>query len=219
MAGDEVPSTCSCKIGRQIDRYGFDNLNADLVRLHRDEGASLRDLADHVNQRILAAALAAANADITNILYGAVSDDDALTTLYQALASDDIPPERAARVRTRLTQLGTDVETIEADWVTHPTVRTHLRDCLNVDTHRTPSLSLPDARDTIEWSRTRCMNIIEETFTRLRNTDLVSTGPLDVAVTIQVTCTVCGETYRPSQLLTNRECACTATDNTPDKTQ
>ena len=112
-----------------------------------------------------------------------------------------------------------DVEAIKADWVTHPTVRTHLRECLNIDTQRTVTITTDDARNTIEWARARCANVVAQTCTRLRNADIVATGPLDVTVTIQITCTTCGETYRPNQLLTKRECACTPADDTPDETQ
>jgi len=219
MTNNTIDTTCSCKVGRKTNQYNLKDIDSELIDQRQKADASLRELAAYVNQRILAAALTAADVDVTNALYGAVSDEDALTTLYETLASDDTPSERAARVRTRLTQLGADIETVEADWVTHPTVRTHLRDCLDIDTGRTATLTSDDARDTIEWARTRCVNVVAQTFTRLRNADVLSTGPLDITVTVQVTCTACGETYRPSQLLTHSECACTATNDTSDKTQ
>ncbi|MFQ3320494.1 MAG: hypothetical protein ACI80F_002577 [Natronomonas sp.] len=215
--GDTTETTdCSCKVGRGIERYELENLNSELLHRRQDDGMSLRDLADYVNQRILAAALTAAGVDVTTTLYGAVSSDDALTALYETLANDDTPAEREARVRTRLTQRGIDVEAVEADWVTHTTVRTHLRKCLGTTTRRATTITPDDARDTIEWSRTRCANVAGQTFERLRNADIVSTGSLDITVTIQITCTSCGETYRPNQLLTSRECACTRADDTDD---
>lgn len=215
MTDDTPADTCSCKVGRQIDKYGIGDLNDELVR-RREEGASLRDLADFVNQRITRAALARANVDVTDTLYGAVDDSDALSTLYETLAEDDVSTERTARVRTRLSQLGVDIEAVEADWVTHPTIRTHLRECLDINTQRTNTITPDDARNTIEWARTRCEDIVSQTCTRLRNADIVTTGPLDVTVTIQITCTVCGETYRPSQLLARHKCACTSIDETAE---
>jgi hypothetical protein len=107
-----------------------------------------------------------------------------------------------------------NVEAVEADWVTHPTVRKHLRECLDIDTQRTVTITPDDARNTIEWARARCTNVVAQTCARLRNANLISTGPLDATVTIQITCTTCGETYRLSQLLTHRECACTPVDET-----
>jgi hypothetical protein len=213
MNHDEEATPCSCKVGRDIEQYDLDDLNTELRDRRLEERTSLRDLAAYVNQRVLAAALTAADVDVTDALYGAVSDEDALTTLYEALSNDDTPAERTARVQTRLAHLGVDIEAVEADWVTHPTVRTHLRECLEIETQRTATITPDEARDTIEWARTQCANIVDQTFTRLRNANVLSTGPLDITVTIQITCTDCGTTYRPRQLLSRRECACTAADN------
>lgn len=206
----EATDSCSCKVGRSIERYGLGALDTELVRRRREEDASLRDLADYTNRRILAAALEASAVDLQDTLYGAVDDDDAIDVLYDVLADDETPTERVARVRTRLVQQGVDVEAIQSDWVTHTTVRSHLRECLEVDTSREASITVDDGRDTIEWARNRCANIVAQTLTRLRNADLLATGPLETSVTIQVTCTECGSTYRPDQLLSARECDCTS---------
>lgn len=199
---------CSCKVGRGIERYGLDDLDAELVRRRREADASLRELADYTNRRILGAALDSASVDLDDALYGAVDDEDAVGVLYQALAGSETPTERVARVRTRLVQQGVDIETIQSDWVTHTTVRSHLRECLEVDTSREASITPDDGRDTIEWARNRCANIVGETLERLRRADLLATGPLETSVTIQVTCSDCGATYRPGRLISERACDC-----------
>jgi hypothetical protein len=210
LNGSSQPTdqTCKCKVDRVIDEYGLDSLNAELYR-RRDEGASLRRLATYVNQRVLTAALDSADVDVTNALHGALGSDEAIETLYKGLNDDDVPTERTARVRTRLSQLGVDVAEMEDDWVTHPTVRKHLRECLYIDTRRTASIYPDDARDTIAWARTRCANVVAQMCRRLRNANVIATGPLDVMVTIQFTCTNCGETYRLETLLDRRSCNCT----------
>lgn len=218
MAENETHSTCLCKIGRKIDKYGFDELNQELIQKRNTNDASLRDLANYVNQRILAAALSDAGVDSTDTLYDAISGDEMTTELYESLTSDDTPTERVARLRTRLTQLGVDIDTVESDWVTHPTVRSHLRECLDIDTARSANLTADDARDTIEWARTQCVNIVGQTFTRLRNAGILSTGSLNVTLTVQVTCTNCGDTYRPGQILNRRTCSCSsAGTKSPEK--
>lgn len=203
-----VTDTCSCKVGRGIERYGLDGLDTELVRRRREADASLRELADYINRRMLASALEAASVDLDDALYGAVDDEDAVGVLYETLTSDETPTERVARVRTRLVQQGVDVEAIQSDWVTHTTVRSHLRECLEVDTSREASITLDDGRDTIEWARNRCAKVVGETFERLRRADLLATGPLETSVTIQVTCSDCGATYRPGRLLSERACDC-----------
>jgi len=204
----EATDVCGCKVGRGIERYGLDGLDAELVRRRRESDASLRELADYTNRQMLAAALDAASVDLDDTLYGAVDDEDAVEVLYDTLADDETPTERVARVRTRLVQNGVDVEAVQSDWVTHTTVRSHLRECLEVDTSREASITPADGRDTIEWARNRCANVVGETLERLRRADLLSTGSLETSVTIQVTCTDCGGTYRPGQLLSEQACDC-----------
>lgn len=210
---DPEPAPCSCKVGRVADAYGLDTLDEELVERRRDDGASLRALADHVNRRVLAAALEAHPADDgPNDVYGAVSGDRAVEAIYGALAGDDARPERTARVRTRLEQRGIDVSAVTDDWVTHPTVRHHLRDCLGIDTGRGGEITREDAVDTTEWARARCAAVVGRTFERLAGAGLVHTGDLDVSVTIRLTCPDCGDTYRPSGLIEAGGCSCGTAD-------
>lgn len=202
---------CSCKVGRVAERHGLDTLDEELVRRRREEDASLRALADVVNRRVLSAVLAAHGVDGgTNDVFGAISGERAVEALYEALAGDDARPERRARVRTRLEQHGIDVTSVTADWVTHPTVRNHLRDCLGIDTGRGGGITVEDAVDTTEWARARCTGVVARTFERLADADLVRTGELDVSVTIRLTCETCGNTYRPNRLIEAGGCACGA---------
>lgn len=81
MTNGDAADTCSCKIGRNIKQYNLDNLNAELRHRRLEEEASLRDLADYVNQRILVATLMVTDIDVNDALYGAVSEDVPLTTV------------------------------------------------------------------------------------------------------------------------------------------
>jgi len=208
---------CSCKVGRAAGRYGLDRLDDDLLHRRREDDASLRALADYVNRRILGAALDAADLDDgTAGVYGAVTDEEAVSAVYRALAGDDAEPERTARVRTRLEQAGVDLDAVTDDWVTHPTVRHHLRECLEVDTSRDSTITPDDAVDTTEWARARCARVVARTFERLDDAGLVTTESRDVSVTIQVTCTACGNSYRPTSLVERGGCACDADVAAPD---
>lgn len=210
MAGEES-GACSCKVGRVADRHGVSGLD-DELRRRREDGASLRALADHVNRRVLAASLDDETDGLVDAVYGAVSGEEAVALVYDALAGDDVAPERTARVRTRLEQRGVDVDAVMDDWVTHPTVRGHLRECLGLDTSRGGTVSHDDAVDTVEWARARSERVVGRTFERLDDAGLVTTGDLDVAATFRLTCADCGETYRPSRLLDRGGCACDRDD-------
>ncbi|WP_369335250.1 rod-determining factor RdfA [Natrialba sp. PRR66] len=205
---------CSCKIGRNIERYNLDELNSELQRQRNTEDASLRTLANYINERVLEAALAEAETDLTDVAYGAVSADDALSAVYNTLASDTAPADREARVRKRFEQNGIDLEAIESDWVTHPTVRSHLNDCLHIDTSHTTKITAETARNTIEWARTRCARVVEQTISRLVSAEIISIRDHEVSVTIQITCPDCGSTYRFGELLKHESCACSTDETT-----
>ncbi|SER38108.1 rod-determining factor RdfA [Natrinema salaciae] len=203
---------CSCKVGRSVERYELDGLNDELRRKRFDEEASLRELADFVNRQILAAAIESTPLDLTDIAYGAVSPDDALSAVYETLTSDSVAADREVRVRTRLEQQGVDIAAIESDWVTHPTVRGHLNDCLGIDTSRSARITPDESRDTIEWARTRCARIVEQTVSRLVTSGHLAIADFDVTITIQITCGECGRTHRPTELLEQRSCSCDSKD-------
>lgn len=58
---------CTCKIGRAIDRYDLDGLNGELQHRRDVADASLRTLAEYINERILETALAEAETDLTDV--------------------------------------------------------------------------------------------------------------------------------------------------------
>lgn len=203
---------CSCKVGSATDRYGLDRLDDELEARHA-AGASLRELAAYVNKRVLEAALHGAGVEVSDVAFGAVAPEDAIDAVYEALAGTDSPAEIGARVRSRVRQEGVDVDAVCADWVTHPTVRSHLRECLDVETARDGTLTVEDGRDTIEWAWARCEGIVEQTFARLDSQDEVHTGDLDVVVSVRVTCRECDNSYRPDHLLEAGACDCPASDS------
>lgn len=204
-----MSEACGCKVGRSIEKYNLVGLNEELARRHADEDASLRDLAAFVNQRILATAIAEAGSlDAETEVFGAMDSDEAVRRIYARLTDETTPIERETRVRMRLKQDGIEIDRIEADWVTHPTIRTHLRSCLGHDTSPSPGIDPEGAHQTIEWARSRCRGVVERTIERLQASNHVSITRPDVAVTIRITCMECQETYRPIDLIAATRCGC-----------
>lgn len=198
MSGGVSEPGCACKVGRGARKHGLDDLDADLERRYVGGEASLRDLADLVNARIVAAAVEATDADV-------VGDP---SSIYAAIQGDEVSAERRADVRDQLTYAGVDLGALTEDFVSHQTVRDHLRSCLDVDTSRTGVESLEEARDVVEWARARDEQIVDRTVERVRRLGLLRTGPLEVSHTVRVTCVDCGATYRPSELLERGACEC-----------
>ena len=194
------------------EQYGLDALDAELERRRREDGESLRALAAFVNERVVAAELDALDERASEEAFGALDLDGTAEAVYGALDGDD--PERRARVRARLEQAGIDVGRVESRWVTHPTVRGHLRDCLDVDTSRSTGIDREGAIDTIEWAKARCVGVIERTFTRLHAAGLVDVADAEVTVSVRVACPECGGSYRPRDLVAEgtHDCRADATD-------
>jgi len=195
---------CSCKVGRVADAYGLEELNRDLEQRYVTDDASLRDLATYINIQVVGAVIDESDANI-------MGDPNAI---YRALHDDDVPPERRANVRDQLTYADIDLDAVTQDFVSHQTVRSHLRECLDIDTARSGVDDLEEARDVINWARDRDAEIIDRVLERLRRLDLLVTGELDVTHTVRITCLDCGETYRPDALLTEGGCGCTTETST-----
>lgn len=201
---------CSCKVGRVAERFDLSNLNDELISLRNDD-ASLRDLAAYFNRRVLEEAIS--DIDQTQ-LYGAVNAEDGIENIYQAISGDDVAADQAARTRTRLEQAGLDVDDLTDNWVSHPTVGKHLNECLNIDTSHSSSITRKDGIDIIEWSRTRCEQVVSRTLERLSKKNLVTVGELNVDVTIRINCTMCNSTLHPVQFIREGGCRCKAESST-----
>lgn len=200
MPNESTPVTCHCKIGKGIQKYGLDDLNDELTRKYRDDDYSLRDLETLINTAITTTTLN--------------NTDTALNTTPEEVvrilhSDDDVSRREENRLETQLKQTGVNVETLRKDYITYRTVKNHLNDCLDVDTSRTETITLDDARATIGWARTRSENVIEQTLKRLSNADKITIGnDVDVTVTPRVTCPDCGVTVTISEFLTNNGCDC-----------
>lgn len=203
--------SCECKIGRDIGKYHLEELNETLVQYRQEHEVSLRDLATYINHRILEAAIedTADNVlDEEGGLFGALEREDAVAAIYGALHDDDVTPDRRARVRTRLKQAGVDLDSVEADFVSHTTVQRHFNKCLDIDTSSGQTINSKNAKDTIEWIRTRCTAITERTFERLQSAEQLQVRDLDISVSIRATCIECGATFTPVELISRGHCDC-----------
>ena len=198
--GDSSGHTC-CKIGRDCAKYDLSGLDENLCR-RRADGASLRDLQGFVNERVLERALADADAEV-------VGDPE---NLYRLLRDEEVSSGRQAELRSRLERAGIDIETVEKDFVSHQTVRDHLKECLDVDTSRRSCIDVERATRTINWAESRSKAVIEQTLDQLRSADRLATEDLEVTQTVRVTCTGCGETYRVAELLDRGGCECDGSD-------
>jgi len=188
-----------CKVDRVSQKYGLDEVDEVLKDLQK-EGTSLRDLETQYNQQVLESTLREAGVDV---LQGEVEN------LYQLLTGDDVSAGMRVEARSRLERQGIDPETIRDDFVSYQTVRTHLRECLAVDTERESTVTPTGAKNTVFKLISRTESVTNRTIERLRSSGLLHVGTVDVTLSLRIACTDCGEEYTFSRLLERGRCSCT----------
>lgn len=188
---------CSCKLGRNVRKYRLGDFDERLHR-QRENGASLRDLEDVVNHAILRSAIEAADTEV-------IGD---VETIYGKLVDDDVSTGERIEIREQLDRAGVDVEEIIDDFVSYQSVRTHLRECLDIDTDRRESLSVDDARGTIEWARSKSEGIVRRTIERLGRNDSFQMGDVEVSHDVRVSCPECNRSFSIDEFLDRGGCDC-----------
>lgn len=188
----------TCKVDRIADEYGLGSIDDELRRAKAD-GGSLRELETLVNHRLLKQAFLDAG---NPLLPGEVE------TLYDLLTDADVSQGTEIQLRDRLETAGIDPDSLGRDFVSYQTVRTHLRDCLGVDTARQQEISADRERQTVFGILGRTEQIVQDSVDRLAAADELTTGPLSVSVTARVTCEACAHSYSLDELLAQQSCAC-----------
>jgi hypothetical protein len=191
------------KVQRIIEERGFEGFGDELERrwtTDGDDSASLRDLADEFNRRVLADEAEAAG---VQFLAGE------LENFYAKLTGDDVDPEARVAVERRLNREGVDTDEVSDDFVTHQAIHTYLT------TYRHAAASTPDpadrvtdARDTINRLQTRLSNVTSNTLRTLENADAIRLGDSDVFVNVTVACNDCGTRKEVNALLDEGGCDC-----------
>lgn len=198
MSEQSTDDVCNCKVGRQQEASGLSNLNARLVERRRSNEASLRDLAAFVNICVLEARIERTSAD--------VAGDP--RSIYEALTGSDVSPERRADVTDQLELVGIDVDDLRSDFVSHQTVKTHLRDCLGVDTSREKIASVDEGRAKIKWVQDHQRTVTANVVDQLVREGFVSIGDYELTQTTSITCTECNQSYRLDEFLDDQQCEC-----------
>lgn len=207
----EASEVDCCKVGRTAAAFDAADAVAALADRRRD-GHSFRDLAAHFNARVVARALERSDVGDGRSVHAALVGDEVADDVYRVLHGDEASDVRRAEVRARLSEAGVDVERLESSFVSHVTVRSHLRDCAGVDPDLDESPPpFEQIANTTQGARTRASNVVQSSLNRAVRHGHLETGPLEAEVPVRVTCTECGDAFYLSELLERRRCSCTAT--------
>ncbi|HKJ58961.1 MAG TPA: hypothetical protein VKA37_07020 [Halobacteriales archaeon] len=196
-----------CKVGRCIETYGLASMDDRLASrwLGTDgERLGLRDLKAFFNRAVLRAAMQAAGLDPL---------DGEVEEIYRALTDDESGDRDAVRARDRLARAGVDVDAVTGDFVSHPTVGSHLKECLGVEPPR-PSGgdALEKAEERVFKLQNRTEAVVRGSIENLRDTGRIEAGEFDIFVSTRVVCERCGTQYEVHDFLGAGGCDCVRDD-------
>jgi hypothetical protein len=195
-----MPETSNggCKIDRVVQARGLTDIEDRLERRWSD-GKSLRELERFFNETVLQAAMAEA---------GMETIDGESSNLYRLLTDDKVSAGKQVDAESRLRRNGVDPDSLTDDFVSYQTVRTHLNDCLGIQTTRESSFTASEARSTVHKLVSRLESVTLRTIDRLCRDERLSIVAPSVTVSVRVACSECQDEYTFSTLLDRGACSC-----------
>lgn len=192
------------KVERIIEAYDLDGLGRELEDRWTGRGTaqqSLRELADFVNERLLASAMDGADA---TPLGGEVD------TVYEQLTGEEVSEGTRTQTRLRLERTGVDVDRLLDDFVSHQAIYTYLTERRDVEypSDGSGDDSVEKEVEKIQRLRSRTVAVIEDAVERMRKTDQVDVGDFDVLLDVRILCENCGTYHGVDELVDNGGCGC-----------
>jgi hypothetical protein len=201
--GSEKSPGRPSKVVRLIDEYGLEDLGEELHRRwttdDADERASLRELADDFNRRLLAEALADTK---QQPLAGEIAN------LYRLLTADEVSTADRTRAERRLLHEGIDVDALRADFVSYQAIRTYLRNHRDAEYTRDPADPVTTAVNAVQGLQNRTASVAQDKVDQLINSDELSVGQSRVTVDVRVLYEKCGSWFGYAELLSRGRCDC-----------
>ncbi|MFB6256341.1 MAG: rod-determining factor RdfA [Haloplanus sp.] len=192
-----------CKVERVCERRELSTLPERLVERRAEADASLRALERFFNRTVLGSAMRAAGMELV---------DGAAANVHRLLTADDVSHAARTEAKDRLARAGVDVDAVTDDFVTYGTIRTHLRECEEIETGRETTVDVETVRDTVFKLVGRSEAVTERELSRLAATERFDAGELSVSLTARVACETCGEEYGLRRLLERGGCGCGCDD-------
>jgi hypothetical protein len=194
------------KVERVIEAYDLGGLGDELERRWtgaRGDRESLRSLADRFNRAVLRTALDEA---------GASPLDGEVENTYRLLRGDDVSPGMRTEVRRQLEREGVDLDSVEADFVSHQAIHTYLRDHRGAELEPEEESRVEKEAETIRRLQGRVSVVTESGLKRLKNVGDITLGDFDVLTDVQVYCSDCGSQYEAVELVERGGCDCERDD-------
>lgn len=191
-------SDSTCKIDRVSEKWELATID-DQLRTRWADGDSLRDLETYYNEAVLRSAMESEGMDAL---------DGEVSNVYRLLTDEDVSPGKQIDAESRLRQSGIDPTELTDDFVSYQTVRTHLNDCLGLETARETSLTIDEARTTVLKLISRTESVATQMIGRLETDDELRISAPTVTLSLRVGCADCDDEYTFSTLLERGGCSC-----------
>jgi hypothetical protein len=199
----DPPAGCSCKVGTVAAAFDLDGVYEEFRReWAADDGASVRELADLFNKRVLRAAFRRA---------GRLPIDGEIDNVYRVLTDDETDAGSRTRAREQLRQDGISVDDVEDRFVSHQTLYRHLVDCLDASydpAEKTDAERVADWRERLLALQNRTAGVTERGIDQLRSNGALDAGTVDVMVDVNVLCEDCGGFYTVAEFFEDGGCEC-----------
>ena len=209
--GTETTPKSNWKVGKNIETYGLDEMDEELVARwigEEDEQSSLRELADYFNREVLKAALAAAGAHVR---------DEEVAYTYRMLTDKSVTSGMQTETIRSLESKGVEYDEVESDFVTHQAIYTYLSDYHDAEYASSDVDPVEKSTETINQLKSRSNAVIESTIDRLDNADRVSIGDEEIIVSFKIVCRECMRSYDIIELLEQGHCECDEAVRTTDQ--
>ena len=187
------------KVERVLEAHDLEEWGDRLEAAWVEGEASLRELADRLNRRILRSVMTGA---------GISPSPGEVEANYRALTGEEATAGERASAAASLQEMGIDVDGLRDDFVTHQAVHTYLTK------HREASAPTAD-RDPVEATRERLNRlesrhraVVADAVERLDDTDALEVGDVRAIVSASVVCDDCGAQYDVSTLVDRGGCDC-----------
>ncbi|MFB6140790.1 MAG: rod-determining factor RdfA [Halosimplex sp.] len=193
------------KVAGLIDRYDLAGLGDDLEARWTAEGddrMSLRELAEYVNESLVAAALRTADAQPV---------EGVAANYYRLLTSDDVSSGTRIEVENELESRGVDTDQLQSDFVSRQAVHTYLtsdRDASYESSGPSESDRADERLQTIQRLKNRLGAVADRALSELDKGGYLSVGDPRVTVLVTVQCRDCDTQYAFSDLVNDNGCDC-----------
>lgn len=162
-----------CKVDLISQKYSLEKIDDRIIEMRIEEDRSLRDLRDYFNFLVLKKAHEDIGIDIT---------DREIETRRDILQHNN--DEEKKQMEKILEKQGIPSKSIQDDFISHTTIKNHLKKCIGLDTKKKES-NISSKVNNIRSLRRRLEKITETTIEDLRNKDEIEL-PKNVKAKTQV---------------------------------